>query len=91
MSIDRAGLVAGSIRLASGISNRRTGGRRPGAVGVNDLDHAVFASAIVSMLESYCWTWMAAGGDDGLASVDEETVVQTLAEMWRRAMFNAAG
>jgi hypothetical protein len=51
----------------------------------------VFASAIVSMLESYCWTWMAAGGDDGLASVDEETVVQTLAEMWRRAMFNAAG
>ncbi|WP_319450533.1 MULTISPECIES: TetR/AcrR family transcriptional regulator [unclassified Mycobacterium] len=55
-----------------------------------DLDHAVFASAIVSMLESYCWTWMAAGGDDVDADIDEETAVHTLAEMWRRAMLNSA-
>jgi AcrR family transcriptional regulator len=55
---------------------------------VVDLDHGVFASAIVSMLESYCWTWMAAGGDDVATPVDEETAVRTLAEMWRRAMLD---
>lgn len=51
-----------------------------------DLDRSVFASAIVSMLESYCWTWMAAGGDDVEATFDEETAIRTLAAMWRRAM-----
>lgn len=50
------------------------------------LDHQVFASAIVSMLESYCWTWLAAGGDDVDAVFDEETAIHTLAAMWRRAM-----
>jgi AcrR family transcriptional regulator len=51
-----------------------------------DVDHTVFASAIVSMLESYCWTWMAAGGDDVTEPFDEETAIRTLATMWRRAM-----
>lgn len=51
-----------------------------------DLDHDVFASAIVSMLESYCWTWLAAGGDAVDAGFDEETAIRTLAAMWRRAM-----
>jgi AcrR family transcriptional regulator len=51
-----------------------------------DLDHDALASAIVSMLESYCWTWMAAGGDDVSAPVDEETAIRTLAAVWRRAM-----
>lgn len=51
-----------------------------------DLDHDVFASAIVSMLESYCWTWLAAGGDDVRGDFDEETAIRTLAAMWRRAM-----
>lgn len=58
-----------------------------------DLDHTVFASALVSMLESYCWTWMAAGGDDvpvapngDTPAFDEETAIRTLAAMWQRAM-----
>lgn len=51
-----------------------------------DLDHDALASAVVSMLESYCWTWMAAGGDEVSGPVDEETAILTLAAVWRRAM-----
>lgn len=56
-----------------------------------DLDHGTFASAIVSMLESYCWTWLAAGGDDGPTEYDEETAVRTIATMWQRAMVGPSG
>jgi len=52
-----------------------------------ELDHTVLASAIVSMLESYCWTWMAAGGDDTGVEYDEEIAIRTLAGMWERAIF----
>ncbi|MET0897082.1 MAG: TetR/AcrR family transcriptional regulator [Mycobacterium sp.] len=52
-----------------------------------DLDHHTFASAMVSMLESYCWTWMAAGGEsvEG-AQYDEQLAISTLAQIWQRAM-----
>jgi AcrR family transcriptional regulator len=36
-----------------------------------DLDHRMFGSAIVSMLESFCWTWLAAGGEAGGPALDE--------------------
>jgi AcrR family transcriptional regulator len=52
-----------------------------------DLDHAVFASAIVSMLESFCWTWFVSGGDDGVATRDDEVAVHTLSEIWYRAIY----
>ena len=58
---------------------------------VVDLDHTTFASAMVSMLESYCWTWLAAGGEDvEAAHYDEQLSVTTLAEVWRRAMLGTA-
>lgn len=52
-----------------------------------ELDHTMLASAIVSMLESHCWTWMAAGGDDVGVEYDEEIAIRALAGMWERAMF----
>lgn len=53
-----------------------------------DLDHGVFASAIVSMMESFCWTWYAAGGDPGIDTHDDEVAIATLSEIFRRAMYN---
>ncbi|GAC66220.1 TetR/AcrR family transcriptional regulator [Gordonia soli] len=53
-----------------------------------DLDHGVFASAMVSMLESFCWTWFVAGGDEHSGSHDDEVAVATLSEIWRRALYN---
>ena len=53
-----------------------------------DLDHRVFASAIVSMLDSFCWTWFAAGGDEMVESRDDEVAIRVLSEIWCRSMYN---
>ncbi|MEU0494749.1 TetR/AcrR family transcriptional regulator [Mycobacterium sp. NPDC006124] len=53
-----------------------------------DLDARVFGSAIVSMLESFCWTWLAAGGEAGGPAFDEDTAVHTLSQIWLRGMLN---
>ncbi|MBT0566568.1 TetR/AcrR family transcriptional regulator [Williamsia sp. CHRR-6] len=49
------------------------------------LDKDLFASAIVSMLESFCWTWFVTGRDDNLADRDEDDAINILSEIWRRA------
>lgn len=51
------------------------------------LDHDTLASAIVSMLESFCWTWLAAGGDAVVGTPDDETAIETLSAMWYRTVF----
>jgi AcrR family transcriptional regulator len=51
-----------------------------------DLDHRAFGSAMVSMLESFCWTWLAAGGEAGGPAFDEDTAVHTLSQVWLRAL-----
>lgn len=50
----------------------------------------MFASAIVSMLESFCWTWLAAGGEGVGPPFDDETAIHTLAQIWTRAVLNGA-
>lgn len=52
-----------------------------------DLNHRVFAAAMVSMLDSFCWTWFAAGGDPMVKTRDDEVAIHTLSEIWRRAMY----
>lgn len=52
-----------------------------------DLDPGILASAIVSMLESFCWVWLAAGGDAGVAPPDDETAIETLSGIWYRALY----
>jgi AcrR family transcriptional regulator len=54
---------------------------------VTGLDHDTLASAIVGMLESFCWTWFAAGGDAGVGTPDEDEAVETLSAMWYRTVF----
>jgi AcrR family transcriptional regulator len=51
------------------------------------LDHGTLASAVVAMLESFCWTWLAAGGDSGVKPPDDETAIETLSQMWYRTVF----
>ncbi|EFC80475.1 TetR/AcrR family transcriptional regulator [Parafrankia sp. EUN1f] len=51
------------------------------------LDHATLASALVSMLEAFCWTWLVAGGEAGVAAPDDETAIETLSAMWYRTVF----
>ncbi|GAA1480780.1 TetR/AcrR family transcriptional regulator [Gordonia sinesedis] len=53
-----------------------------------DLDHGVFASAIVSMMESFCWTWYANGGDRAVGTHDDEVAIETITEIFLRAMYN---
>lgn len=45
------------------------------------------ASALVSMLESFCWTWLAAGGDDDVELPDDDTAVATLTAVWYRTVY----
>jgi AcrR family transcriptional regulator len=52
-----------------------------------DLKHDMFASAMVSMLESFCWTWMVAGGDRIQSTYNEDAAVATISEIWYRAIF----
>lgn len=50
------------------------------------LDKYLFASAIVSMLDSFCWTWFVTGGDDTISGRSEEDAIATLVEIWRRGL-----
>lgn len=59
---------------------------RSHAIGV---DLPTLASALVSLLESYCWTWLAAGGDEGVDTPDDETAISTLSEIWFRTVYGA--
>jgi AcrR family transcriptional regulator len=52
-----------------------------------DLNAEILASAIVSTLESFCWVWLATGGDDTLTGITEEEAVKTLAAVWYRALY----
>lgn len=51
------------------------------------LDHGALASAIVGMLESFCWTWLVAGGDSDVTAPDDETAIETLSALWYRTLF----
>lgn len=52
-----------------------------------DLPLDVLASAVVSMLESCCWTWLVQGGDIGVETPDDEAAINTLSEIWLRTVY----
>ncbi|WP_237341906.1 TetR/AcrR family transcriptional regulator [Williamsia soli] len=54
-----------------------------------DLDHDALASALISMLDSYCWTSMVAGGELAGDRIEDETAIETIANIWYRAVFAA--
>lgn len=45
------------------------------------------ASALVSMLESCCWTWLARGGDIGVEIPDDDAAIETLSAIWYRTVY----
>ncbi len=85
-------------RRSEGISAVLAVFRSAEATGVRiGLDKYLFASAIVSMLESFCWTWFVTGGDEAVersatsdSAPDEESAIMTLTEIWRRGLINPA-
>jgi AcrR family transcriptional regulator len=66
---------------------------------VGDIDHfrkrsgiprkvrsEVLASALVSMLEGFCWVWMAAGGEKGIEAPNDAEAIATLTHVWTHAV-----
>ncbi|MGI5158971.1 TetR/AcrR family transcriptional regulator [Microbispora sp. CA-102843] len=77
----RENRAAGIRAVLAGIKHAEKAGYRVG------LDPSALASAIVSLLESYCWTWMAAGGDANVDPPDDETSIETLSAIWYRTLY----
>jgi AcrR family transcriptional regulator len=50
------------------------------------VDSGLLASALVSMLEGFCWVWLANGGEQGVKAPSDEQAVATLAYVWSRAV-----
>lgn len=78
----RRNRAAGISSIIAGLESARADGYETG------LDTGLLASALVSTLESFCWVWMAAGGDEDIAPPDDEQAIQTLAAIWYRAVFS---
>ena len=51
------------------------------------IDEHAFASAIMSMLDFFCWTWLANGGEPGSGPMDDEIAIETLSQVWYRSLY----
>jgi AcrR family transcriptional regulator len=51
------------------------------------IDEHAFASAIMSMLDFFCWTWLANGGEPGFGPIDDEVAIETLSQVWYRSLY----
>ncbi len=56
-----------------------------------DADLGLMASAIMSMLESFCWVWVAGKGDLGVDRPADDHAIDTLASLWYAAMYGPHG
>lgn len=85
-------LRAGAVEsIASGVTRAQRDGYCPG------LDPRMAASAIVAMLNQFCFTWLAQGGDGpepdahapsgGAAAFGEEAAITTLVELWYHGLY----
>ncbi|MFI0406682.1 TetR/AcrR family transcriptional regulator [Actinomadura sp. 3N508] len=68
--------------VRAGIRNAERSGYRVGAA------PGLLASAIVSVLESFCWVWMVSGGDTDVDAPDDEAAIETLSQLWYRAVYH---
>jgi AcrR family transcriptional regulator len=55
------------------------------------IDPHAFASAIISMLDFYCWTWLANDGEPGFGPIADDVAVETLSQIWYRALYFPTG
>ena len=51
------------------------------------IDEHALASAIMSMLDFFCWTWLAGGGEPGFGPMDDEVAIETLSQVWYRSLY----
>lgn len=63
------------------LESARAAGHLPG------VDLPTAASALVSMLESFSWTWLAGRGDVGVDKPDDRTAIDTLTTLWYGAIY----
>ncbi|OLT27323.1 TetR family transcriptional regulator [Actinomadura sp. CNU-125] len=68
--------------VRAGIRNAEKSGHPAGVA------PGLLASAIVSTLESFCWVWLAAGGDTDVDAPDEEAAIETLSLLWYRTVYH---
>lgn len=64
-----------------GLSSAERAGTKVG------LELDVLSSALVAMLEQFCWTWLAAGGDLDVKTPDDAIAIETLSEIWIRTVY----
>ncbi len=67
--------------ISIGIRRAQRNGWAPG------LDPMLAASALSSMLEHFCWVWVAQGGDAIDIELDEDHAVDTLWKLWVHAIY----
>lgn len=71
----------GIFQIARGIEDAQSQGYCP------DLDPLVAASALSSMIEHFCYVWLAAGGDSIPRVVDDELAIKNLSGLWLHAVY----
>jgi AcrR family transcriptional regulator len=72
----------------AGVENTMAGIRKAYRDGyARGIDEHALASAIMSMLDFYCWTWLANDGEPGFGPIDDAVAIETLSQVWYRALY----
>lgn len=77
----RENRASGVRQILAGLQRADQSGRTIG------LPLDVLASALVSALESFCWVWMAAGGDVDVETPDDDVAIDVLTAIWYRTVY----
>jgi AcrR family transcriptional regulator len=67
--------------ITQGILHAQKDGYCPG------IDARMTASALSSMLEHFCYVWLAQGGDGSGTELDEQVAIDTLFNIWYNAIY----
>ena len=67
--------------IGDNIRRAQRDGYCPGA------DPLLLASAIVAMLNQFAYVWLAQGGEAIEMDFDDERAIETLADIWYRAVY----
>lgn len=53
----------------------------------SELDEEALASAIVTLLEGYCYVWLGSGAGDAVTRATDDVAIETLSQIWYRSLF----
>ncbi|MDL9935335.1 TetR/AcrR family transcriptional regulator [Gordonia sp. ABSL1-1] len=77
----RTNRTAGIRQILTGLQSAQRAGHPIG------LPLRPLATALVSVLESVCWTWLVANGDADESPPDDETAIDILTAIWFRTVY----